>query len=431
MTAGLSRKPQDSSPLSDPLARVHALERSLLSLLKSYLAPHVAAQIFALDPQMFLDPLHARIMRWIAGGRPDPEAEAFWSSLPAAPEPADLLPAIHALYSARLAYELLRTASRPDLDGDVEEATLSVMRRLRRIFARSGAVSGVDAMKALGQHEQVRYHLFDLESCPVPDGRFAILVAPTNTFKTASSISEALRGAEGGGRVLLVSAEDSRASIMMRMAQALEPSCSLSQLMRMKAEGTLNAFAQEIADRHQEVLSRIDVLSSDTELSVPIVGRALALGIYTLLIIDNVYKLANPSRPIAEAHIELVNQLDLLIKEYQIPALLTTQMQAAAAREMWMTLRAGRPPAPPPQSVMGGAVYINDAVVGAFILPAFPPRETPSHAEAMAFFGLNPDQAWRAAWLNVVKNKTGPGGYHRIAFLDGRMKVDKQRVTAF
>ncbi|MDW8069480.1 MAG: AAA family ATPase [Anaerolineae bacterium] len=430
MTAAGPKSPH-SHTLSESLSRVHAVERSLLSLLKSYLAPHVAAQIFALDPQMFLDPYHVRVMKWIVTGRPDPEAEAFWASLSAAPEPVDLLPALHTLYSARLAYELLRLASLPDLNGDMEELALSAMRRLRKIFARPGTTSGVEAMKALGHQEQVRYHLFDLESCPVPDGRFAILVAPTNTFKTASSVSEALRVAEAGGRVLLVSAEDSRASIMMRMVQALEPQYSVSQLIRMKAEGTLAALAQEVADRHQEVLSRIDVLSSDTELSVAVVARALALSIYDLLIIDNVYKLANPGRSIAEAHIELVSQIDMLIKEYQVPALLTTQMQAAAAREMWMNLRAGRPPAPAPQSVMGGAVYINDAVVGAFILPAFSPREMPSHSEAMAFFGLQPDQAWRAAWLNVVKNKTGPSGYHRMAFLEGRMKVDKHRVNMF
>lgn len=408
--------------------RACAMELSLLSALKAYPVPRVAAQAFGLSPEMFVDPQLARIARWLLSGRPDPQAERAWSALVPSPEPLDLRPILDDLYQARLAYEVERALSAALPGRDVEGEILSILQRIRKIFSRASATSGVEAMRAMGAVERVRYLFFGLDSCPVPDGRFALIVAPTNTFKTASAVSESLRMAEEGKRVLLVSAEDSRGSIMMRIAVALEEHVSLPEIRRMQMDGTIRDFAESIAERHREVLERIDVIGGDEKLSLSVIRRALAAQAYDLLVIDNVYRLADTGRSIAEAHIALVNQIDLLIKEAGIPCLLTNQMQAAAAREMWGMIRAGRVPDPAPQSVMGGAVYINDAVVGAYLLRAFSSREPPSPPETMAFFNLSPQEAWRAFWLDVVKTKDGPGGFHRAAFLRGRILVHPHRV---
>ena len=145
-----------------------------------------------------------------------------------------------------------------------------------------------------------------------------------------------------------------------------------------------------------------------------------------MLIIDNVYRLADASRDIAVAHMALVSRLGEMLMGLRIPALLTNQMRALNAMEMWQAMRGGRPYDPPPQAVMGGAVYVNDAAVCAYLIPAFHRSEHPSLSETVAFFGLTPEEAWRAFWVHVVKTKAGGAARYRAAFIHGEVKVHGQ-----
>lgn len=404
--------------------RLTAAEQALIAAILAYPVPALAVRAAGIISDMFVDPLFERYVRGLITGRPDPQAEAAVRLMRPADAPQDLAGLVEAVFSARLGYEIARVLeSTPSADGLLEGRIMEVMGRLRRIFARSGPARAAEAMDELAAAPHDRYHLFGLESCPVPAGRFALIVAPTNTFKTASAISEALRAARMGMRVLLVSMEDSRAMVLTRIFLALSR-ISIVHMQRMRESGELHRLIHEVREQHLDVLSRIDILAGDRGLSMGAIHRSAAAG-YDLLIIDNVYRLADAARDIAAAHMELVSRIGEMLRDIDVPALITNQMRSVNAMEMWQALRSGRPYDPPPQAVMGGAAYVNDAAVAAYLIPAFHRSERPSPSETLTF-GLNPEEAWRAFWVYVVKTKAGGPSRHRAAFIHGEVKVHEQ-----
>lgn len=413
-----------NSLMADHQARLMIAERALIAALLAYPVPALAARAAGISPEMFTDPILERYVRSLISGRPDPQAEAAVQAIRPADVPQDLSGFLEAVFSARLGYELAGALEKISLDGDLEGRVMDILSRLRRIFARSGPARAAEAIGELAAVPDDPYHLFGLEHCPVPAGRFALIVAPTNTFKTASAISEALRAARAGMRVLLVSMEDSRPMVLTRIFLALTR-LSLSQLRQMRASGELAAILSDVQAQHADVLSRIDILAGERGMTLGAIHRAAVAG-YDLLIIDNVYRLADASRDIAVAHMALVSRLGEMLMGLRIPALLTNQMRALNAMEMWQAMRGGRPYDPPPQAVMGGAVYVNDAAVCAYLIPAFHRSEHPSLSETMAFFGLTPEEAWRAFWVHVVKTKAGGAARYRAAFIHGEVKVHGQ-----